>query len=266
MGANLQGQYKLNLCLDKMTYSPGDLVNGTFSFKYDNDLAKKSSIRIKNPAVNISIIQTESAQDKFYPKKKQSTLMTQNININQLLDIHKNPDGMFTFQIQIPLNAQPSFEWPHAENVYASLRSIIQVEIKDVNACGSSFLVIRKNSTPLNSPLEIIEKSHKIGIFTGGDVLLRANYQTNSFPIFSQVPFQFTIDFSQAKYKIKGVNYILKRKIKMFDSNGGLLNEYTEDLAEKNAVGNMTKVQVENCFVELRDPAEIHKKYYMKLL
>lgn len=144
MGANLQGRYKLNVCLDKMTYSPGDLVNGTFSFNYDNDQSKKSSIKIKNPAVSIIIIQTESALNKFNPKTKQNTLMCQNLNINQLLDIHKNPDGMFTFQIQIPLNAQPSFEWPHSENVYASLRSIIQVEVKDVNATGSSFLVIRK--------------------------------------------------------------------------------------------------------------------------
>ena len=35
MGANVQGQYKLNVNLGKMTYAPGELLTGTFSFIYD---------------------------------------------------------------------------------------------------------------------------------------------------------------------------------------------------------------------------------------
>jgi hypothetical protein len=266
MGANVQGQYKLNVNLGKMTYAPGELLSGTFSFLYDNDKAKKKNIKIKNPAVNISIIQTETINNNSKPISKQNTLINQSMNINQLLDINKNPDGIFTFQMQVPLNAQPSFEWPHSEKINASLRSVIQVEIKDVKASGTSFLIIKKNSTPLNSPLEIIEKSHKKGIFTGGDVLLRINFQTNTFPIYSQVPLQFTIDFSQSKYKIKGVNCTFKRKVKLFDNKGGVLQEFIDELEEKNVKGNMTKVQTENFLMDLRDPVEVHKNYCMKIL
>jgi len=266
MGANVQAQYKLNVKLDKMTYAPGELLSGSFSFIYDNDKAKKKNIKIKNPAVNISIIQTETIKNNSKPRTKQNSLITQSMNINQLLDINKNPDGIFTFQIQVPLNAQPSFEWPHSEKINASLRSVIQVEIKDIKASGTSFLLIKKNSTPLNSPLEIVEKSHKMGIFTGGDVLLRLNFQTNTFPIYSKVPFQFTIDFSQSKYKIKGVNCTFKRKVKMFDANGSNLQEFIDELEEKNINGNMTKVQTENFLMDLRDPVEVYKKYCMKIL
>ena len=60
MGANVQAEYKLNVSLDKMTYAPGELLSGNFSFIYDNDKAKKKKIKIRNPAVNISIIQTET--------------------------------------------------------------------------------------------------------------------------------------------------------------------------------------------------------------
>ena len=145
MGANVQAQYKLNVSLDKMTYAQGELISGTFSFIYDNDKAKKKNIKIKNPAVNISIIQTETIRNNSKPISKQIALINQSMNINQLLDINKNPDGIFSFQIQVTLNAQPSFEWPHSEKIYASLRSVIQVEINDIKASGSSFLVIKKN-------------------------------------------------------------------------------------------------------------------------
>ena len=144
MGSNLQTVYKLKICLDKMTYAPGELINGSFSFDFGNDQVKKNNLRIKNPAVNVSIIQTETIKNNSQPKSKQNTLITQSVNVPQLLDAHKNPDGIFTFQMQVPLNALPSFEWPHTDWIYASLRSIIQVDIPDIKASGSSFLVIKK--------------------------------------------------------------------------------------------------------------------------
>ena len=205
-------------------------------------------------------------QVRSSPKTKQTIIANQAINIKQLLNINKNPDTMIPFSLQVPLNATPSFEWPHLDYINCNVRSLVQVEIKDCKAIGTSFFVIRKNSTPLSSPLEVIEKTHKKGIFTGGDVLLKASYQTNSFPIYSQVPFTFTVDFSQSKYKIKGINYVLKRHIKFFDSHLELVFEHTDDLMEKNIKGNMTKLQTENCVVELKDPSEVQKHYCMKML
>jgi hypothetical protein len=118
----------------------------------------------------------------------------------------------------------------------------------------------------LNTPLEIIEKSHKTGMFSGGDIVLKANFQANSYPVYAEVPFQFTADFNQSKYKIKGINYTLERKIKIFDSQGNVINEFKESLMESKNKGNMTKFQTENCKVDIRDPIEIHRKYCMKIL
>ena len=115
MGGNLACDYKLHVSLDKMQYSPGELVNGTFSFDFSGDPYKKKNLKIKNPAVVLSIIQTETIQERSQPKKKQNIAITQAININDLLNISKNPDAIFPFQLQIPLNAQPSFEYPHQE-------------------------------------------------------------------------------------------------------------------------------------------------------
>ena len=44
MGSNLQAVYKVKICLDKMSYAPGELINGSFSFDFGNDQEKKKKI------------------------------------------------------------------------------------------------------------------------------------------------------------------------------------------------------------------------------
>lgn len=266
MGAKAQSQYRLSINLDKFSYAPGEIINGTFKFIYGKDPAQKKNIKINNPAINISIIQYETINYYSRPKRKQTDFTNQSMYLKQLLNINGNPDQIFTFKIQVPFNALPGFEWPHSEKINASVRSVIKIEIKDIKASGTSFFLIHKNSAPLNSPLQVIEKSQKKGIFSGGDILLRLNSDANSFPIYSQVPIQFTIDFSQSKYKIKGVNCAFKRKIKMLDPNGGSMHEFIDILEEKNVQGNMTKEQTEYFLIDLRDPIEVHKKYCMRIL
>ena len=116
MGGNIQAQYKLNVKIEKMSYSPGELLNGTFAIDYSKGQEKKKKIHIKKPVVTITIIQTEAIQSS---KKatSQNNIISQNINIKELLKLKKNPDEIFSFQIQIPLNTQPSFEWPHSEKI-----------------------------------------------------------------------------------------------------------------------------------------------------
>ena len=262
MGGNIQAQYKINVKIEKKFYSPGEMITGTFAFDFSKEQEKKKNLKIKKPEVTMSIIQIETIKS---PKlgTNQNNLITKNLIIKEL---KKNPDGIFNFQMEIPLDAQPSFEWPHTEKINASLRTIIQLEIKEVNALGSTILFIRKNSTPLNTPLEIIEKSHKTGMFSSGDIVLKANFEANSYPTYAEVPFQFTADFNQSKYNIKGINYALERKIKMFDCKGKVINEFIDSLMESNIKGNMTKLQTEKCQVDIRDPIEIHRKYCMKIL
>ena len=79
MGANLVTDYKLRVSLDKMTYSPGEIVNGTFSFDFGKDQFKKKNLKIKNPAIAVTIIQTETVQATTQPKSRATTLLSQGI-------------------------------------------------------------------------------------------------------------------------------------------------------------------------------------------
>ena len=47
MGANISTDYKLRVTLDKLQYSPGDFINGTFSFDFGNDEMKKKKFKNK---------------------------------------------------------------------------------------------------------------------------------------------------------------------------------------------------------------------------
>ena len=265
MGANFnfKSDYKLTVTMDKLAYNQGEIINGTIAFDFRSDPSKKKNLKITKPIATISMIQIEEIQDRSIPYKKENTIVCQDFNMPQLLNIKNNPDLPVPFQFQVPSNAQPNFEWPHDQYINCSLRSILKIEIKECKAIGQSVIIIRKNPTPLNSPLEIVSKTHKKGIFTGGDVVLKASYHTNTFPIFCKVPFTFTVDFTQSKYKIKGINYVLRRKIVFSDGIGHQIDEFNEDLMEKNIKGNMTKLQTENCSVDLKDPDSIHSKYSM---
>ena len=77
MGANLVTDYKLRVSLDKMTYSPGEIVNGTFSFDFGKDQFKKNNLKIKNPAIAVTIIQTETVQATTQPKSRATTLLSE---------------------------------------------------------------------------------------------------------------------------------------------------------------------------------------------
>ena len=176
MGANLNflGDYKLIVTMDKLAYNPGEIINGTISFDFGKDSSKKKKIKITKPIATISIVQIEEIRDRTIPYKNEKTIVCQDVNVPQLMNIKNNPDAPIPFQFQVPFDALPNFEWPHEEYINCSLRSILKVDIKECKAQGQSVIIIRKNSTPLSTPLEIVSKTHKKGIFTGGDVVLKA--------------------------------------------------------------------------------------------
>jgi hypothetical protein len=88
MGGNIQAQYKLKVKTDKMSYYPGEMITGTFSFDYSKEQEKKKNIKIKNPEVTMSIIQTETIKNSKQ-RTNQNNLITQNMKINELLKLKK---------------------------------------------------------------------------------------------------------------------------------------------------------------------------------
>ena len=73
MGANLATEYKLRVSLDKMTYSPGEMINGTFSFDFGKDQFKK-----KNLCINI--MRGNSTKNNYNYKNINSPSMKSSYN------------------------------------------------------------------------------------------------------------------------------------------------------------------------------------------
>ena len=252
----------IKINLPKQTFSPGEFINGTFNLDFNKNGKK---INIRNNNVIISFPTAESTYHRMIPKERKSVLSAITLNFPQLLELNNNPKIEIPFQIQVPINAKPSFEWPR-ENNYASYRNFLKISIPEIKAEGTTFIIIKKLSTPLNTPLNLVECNKKKGLLSSDGFTLNVKYNTNSFPINSKIPFTFTADFSQSKFKIKSMEFVLKRKLKFIEDNKILEEEVIDELQQKNIKGNKTKIQTENFVADLMDPKEICKKYSMKKL
>ena len=264
MGAE-NAAFKLKIDLENLAYAPGEMIRGTFSFDFTKSGGPRK-VGIRKKAVNLSIVTSESSFIHARNREKKQVIFTQTVEIPQLAEVDKNSAAQMPFQVQLPPNSKPSFEYPKNEDQYASFRTFVKIEIPEVKAEGVKFILVKKLSTPLNSPLKLIERSHKKGLFTGGDVTLTVDYHTNSFPFKTQIPFTLIVDFSQSKYKIKGIEYCLKRKVKFYNEDKLLLEEVIDELQERKVKGDLTKVQTEQCLVELSDPPKVYESYSLKNL
>ena len=209
---------KINL--PKFYFIAGEIINGSFNL----ESKKGQKINLKNTNVIISFPVVESANCRGNFRQATSTLGSISLNFSQLLEINNNPKIEIPFQIQIPTNAKPSFEWPR-DSYNISYRNVLKIEIPEIKAVGTTILIIKKLSTPLNTPLNLVEHTQIKGIFSTDDVILSAKYNTNSFPINSQIPFTFNADFSKSTNLIKEIEFVLKRKIRFFDENKELIKE-----------------------------------------
>lgn len=253
--------------LDKISYSPGEIVTGAFHFDFSRDPSRRSRLKVKkNAAFILTLVQMQQTSIKGIISKNDTEISSQTLSSPQIEELNKNPDTKIPFQFQLPSNILPSFEYPKNQSNYCFIRNIIRVQMKEIYAEGNIFLMIRKLSSPLNSPLDIVEKTHKKGLLTGGDILLRATYNTNSFPLLSKIPLTFQVDFSQCTYKIKNINFVLKRRIKIYEKISGKFNEYIDDLQELNIKGNFSKTLTVQPFIELSEGKEIYGKYDTKIL
>ena len=250
----------LNVNLPKQTFTPGESINGTFSFDFSKGIKKK--IKLKNPEVIISFSTIESTHK--HPEGLKTTLVSTTISIPELSKINENPQMLIPFQTQIPTNAKPSFEFFRAK-MYASFRTFLKIEIPIIKAEGTIFIIIKKLPNLLNTPLDLVDHTKKKGLFSLDNIAMNLKCHTNSFPIKSQNIFYFSADFSKTKYNLKSVEYTLKREIKFFNENK-VSEKIIDELQQKKIKGNMEKQKTVNFVVDFIDPQEIYKKYSMDKL
>ena len=249
----------IKINLQKQNFYPGEIINGSFNFDFQKG-EKKINLKSPNVLISFPTMEYTSHWNRF--RQASSNLGSATVNFPQLLEVKNNPKIQVPFQIQIPINAKPSFEWP-LDNMSASYRNFLRIEIPEVKAVGTVLIIIKKPSTPLNTPLNLVQNSQIKGVFCTDNVILNVNYNTNSFPINSKIPFTFTADFSHAKNNIKSLEFVLKRKIKLFQENKTLEEEIIDELQQKSVKSNMTKIQTVNFVADLNDPQEIYQKYSM---
>ena len=253
--------YMLKINLSKQTFIPGEIINGTFNFELKK--GQKNAILTRTNVI-LSFLTIEEIYYHIR-KKRESTFGTAVVDFPQLFEVKNNPNIKIPFQIQIPINMQPSFEY-HRHNMDASYRNFLKIQIPEIKAEGTIYINIKKLSTPLNTPLNLVERTHSKTLFSSSDTILNVKYNKNSYAINSQIPFTFSIDFSQAKFNIKELEFTLKRKIKFFDDKRKSLGEEIDELQNQTIPGNKSKEQTENLVAYLNDPQEIYKKYAMNNL
>ena len=259
MGAT-NSSFILNINLPKQTFTPGEIINGTFNLNIKKD--KKKKIKIKNSEVIISLLTIESTHKHHKELKK--TLVSTTLSIPELLKINENPKMLIPFQMQIPINAKPSFEFFRSK-MYASFRTFLKIEIPKIKVEGTIFIIIKKLPNLLNKPLDLVGLNKKNGLFSLDNIALNLKCDKNSFQLNTQNIFSFLADFSKTKYNLKSMEYTLKRKIKFFNKNK-VSEKIIDELQQKIIKGNMEKQQIVKFVVDLSDPQEIYEKYSMDKL
>ena len=289
MGNELQNQnnasnlFNIQIHLPKLNYFPGEIIQGSITLL---SIGKNNDIQDSLPKMKIlqSIIQKEYWKngqnstplnldndinnDTPIPQNY-NTLQTENdtsdikhTNIktitNQILLITKNSYSKIEngfeipFQLEIPKNALPSFEWFHDVNTFCYSRIFLNIEIPETQNKKSIILFIEKQSLILNTPLifnKFIGKKSFI-IFGGDSLQMEVSYPKNSYSFNDICCLHLKIDITESKTKLNSVIIFLKRKIK-FLVNGKqsiFLNtaDFMEDIWENKIMIKDDKNLIKN--------------------
>ena len=271
MNGPQENSIKIIVNIDKSVYLPNEFIEGTFSFIFppprpqnpnpNQNMPRNQPYPQKNPPpppqpqapknpvpkitsnfVYISIIQEERAQGRL----TKNVLLCQPAEFPQLTQLIDNPQLIFPFEVKIPVSTLPSFEYP-LYDANCSVRTYVKIEVREIKAVGSAFFIIKKTSSPLNSPLELSTTNDR-GMYIG------ASYEANSYEVGGKIPFGFQVDFTSTNDKIKSIEYTLLRRVQIMNGR-----KYNDVLCKYLIKGEMTSQQNGDGLVQLFESEHLNK-------
>ena len=158
-------------------------------------------------------------------EKNERSIVTINLEVKKRLNIDSNlvtlkpGKYVFDFRFQIPIEIEPSFEYPYSEGKtylrYFLSSQIISPQIKGT----SNIFIILKKPLKFEKDKQIsynVETStHKLGLFDIGTIKMEIKSidNTDHFKIGGDIKFKINIDNSKGKLKPTECKIVLKRTV-----------------------------------------------------
>ena len=256
------GKYNLQIILNKYNFFPDEIMKGEIKLSCkEEDEDSDIPLVLTNPKISIRLIHKECYANPEIDAKNKSNENT----INDFLDFdnikteiifaktelysnYKNKDirnGLnIPFNIKIPAEIKPSFEYVHKNKSYAFSRIYLSIDIPESLNKKEVLIFIQKSPKPLNSDLTIIKyiTKKKLGfIGSGSNVSFQGSYPKNHYGFSEKVPLNISLDIFGTKENIKGISFTLKRKICFMKNKSKVSNEFVEDLWLHNIKENITQ-------------------------
>ena len=274
MGASLEykvknGEPEINIILDKNDYFPKEIIKGYIFLKSGN-LLKKGIINY-----NVYNEQYYSYKDNYKKevnKTKYNSLISKSLTYSQIIDYSLSNGINIPFQIKLPTDIYPSFEYSlMAFNGH--IRNYIQIEIPEFNLKQQKFIIIKKPFNLMKSLLSfnINKDLNLFGILNKGHLSLNASYKANCHSFFDKIPIEINVDNnSNSKVEIKKIDIHLERIItfKNIDDNINYKRNdilYNNDInIDKTLDNNNRKIKI-NIEINIEEPESIFNKYQIDL-
>ena len=248
------GKYNMDIILNKYTFYPGEVIKGEIKLSIKDEDSEESQT-INNPKFYFALIHTEcwqkldNIETKDKNKSKENTINDpsdqpiDNIKKNIIFgkkEIYNNsndkePKDNLTipFQIKIPLEAKPSFEYTNGNKSYGYSRIYLDIEIPDALNKKEILIYILKTPTHLDSQLTISKyiTKKKLGFLgSGSNINFQGSYPKNHYGFGETCPLNILLDIFGSNETIKGISFTLRRKILFMKNYSKVSEEHCEDL------------------------------------
>ena len=256
------GRFNMEVFINKLTFFPGETIKGDIklSNKYINipqilnfpkfyfalihrecwkrfeNIDKKDKNKINGNFIN-------EPPDNTSDNYNQKILYGNNEIYNDLKNKEIKDSLTIPFQIKIPLDAKPSFEYTNGNKSYGYSRIYIDIEIPETYNKKEILIFIQKIPTPLNSELFITKNLTKKKLLgSGTNINFQSSYPKNYFGFGEDCPLSILFDNVVVNDTLKGLSFSLKRKIIFIKNNLKVSEEYIEELWQyKMKENNLSK-------------------------
>ena len=266
---------KLNsqIFLNKFNFFPGETIKGSIelSIKEEEKEDSDESKIISNPKFYYALMHKECWQNNKnnenseYDNYHEEIIFSKKETLNNIYNKDTNNFITINFQIKIPQNTKPSFEFVRPSkpsDIYGYSRNYIILDLREYLIKKEILIFIQKLPLPLNSELTVTKyiTKKKLGfIGSGSNINFQGSYPKNNYGFNEVCPLTISLDIFGSKENIKGIEFTLKRKISFMKNKSKVGEEYVDDLWNSSMKeNNLSKII--NFKLPLIEPDKIIKE------